>query len=132
MRRKSALVGCCSVTQRTQNKITIYAGGPITNLTLAIAIDPELVITPRHEFNLWFDPEAAHAVLMAPGKKIVCTAVDIPSYCSNPKTPTLMSYGTMTRPSATAGTAKPIPPPSASRSAFILLFQISFETLVAS
>ena len=33
--------------------------------------------TPRHEFNLWFDPEAAHIVLMAPWKKIICTPVDI-------------------------------------------------------
>ena len=33
--------------------------------------------TPRHEFNLWFDPEAAHIVLHAPWKKIVCTTVDI-------------------------------------------------------
>src|ERR1700693_1335558 len=82
------------------NQITIYEGGPFTNLALAISIDPEfaglakeLVFmggslnpktddpafadTPRHEFNLWFDPEAAHIVLMAPWKKIVCTTVDI-------------------------------------------------------
>lgn len=39
--------------------------------------DPEFINTPRHEFNLWFDPEAAHIVLMAPWKKIVCTTVDI-------------------------------------------------------
>lgn len=39
--------------------------------------DPEFVNTPRHEFNLWFDPEAAHTVLFAPWKKIVCTTVDI-------------------------------------------------------
>jgi inosine-uridine nucleoside N-ribohydrolase len=32
---------------------------------------------PRHEFNLWFDPEAARIVLRAPWKKIVCTPVDI-------------------------------------------------------
>jgi purine nucleosidase len=80
--------------------ITIYEGGPMTNLALAISIDPEFaglakelvfmggslnpktddpefVNTPRHEFNLWFDPEAAHIVLMAPWKKIVCTTVDI-------------------------------------------------------
>jgi purine nucleosidase len=82
------------------HQITIYEGGPMTNLALAISIDPEfaglakeLVFmggslnpktddpefadTPRHEFNLWFDPEAAHIVLRAPWKKIVCTTVDI-------------------------------------------------------
>ena len=82
------------------HEVTIYAGGPMTNLALAISIDPEfpslaekLVFmggslnpqtsdpefanTPRHEFNLWFDPEAAHIVLTAPWKKIVCTTVDI-------------------------------------------------------
>ncbi len=82
------------------NEITIYEGGPMTNLALAISIDPEFprlakelvfmgaslaphtddpefVDTPRHEFNLWFDPEAAHIVLRAPWDKIVCTTVDI-------------------------------------------------------
>ena len=82
------------------HEITIYAGGPMTNLALAQTIDPEFaglakelvfmggslnpktddpefVNTPRHEFNLWFDPEAAHTVLTAPWKKIVCTTVDI-------------------------------------------------------
>jgi inosine-uridine nucleoside N-ribohydrolase len=82
------------------NEITIYEGGPMTNLALAISIDPEFagmakelvfmgaslnpqttdpefVNTPRREFNLWFDPEAAHIVLQAAWKKIVCTPVDI-------------------------------------------------------
>jgi inosine-uridine nucleoside N-ribohydrolase len=82
------------------HEVTIYGGGPMTNLALAISIDPEFaslvkelvfmgaslnpttddpefVNAPRHEFNLWFDPEAAHIVLMAPWKKIVCTTVDI-------------------------------------------------------
>jgi inosine-uridine nucleoside N-ribohydrolase len=82
------------------HEITIYEGGPMTNLALAIALDPEFatlakelvfmgaslnpttddpefVNAPRREFNLWFDPEAAHVVLMAPWKKIVCTTVDI-------------------------------------------------------
>jgi purine nucleosidase len=82
------------------HELTIYEGGPMTNLALAISIDPEfaglakeLVFmgaslnphtddpgffnAPRHEFNLWFDPEAAHIVLRAPWKKMVCTTVDI-------------------------------------------------------
>jgi inosine-uridine nucleoside N-ribohydrolase len=82
------------------NQVTIYEGGPMTNLALAISIDPqfpklaeqlvfmggslnpvsdnpEFAHTPRHEFNFWFDPEAAHIVLRAPWKKIVCTPVDI-------------------------------------------------------
>ena len=82
------------------NEITLYEGGPMTNLALATSIDPEFprlakelvfmgaslspettdpefVNTPRREFNLWFDPEAAHIVLRAPWKKIICTTVDI-------------------------------------------------------
>lgn len=82
------------------HEVTIYEGGPMTNLALAQTIDPEFASmakelvfmgaslnpktddpeftdTPRREFNLWFDPEAAHIVLRAPWKKIVCTPVDI-------------------------------------------------------
>ena len=82
------------------HEVTIYEGGPMTNLALAITIDPEFaslakelvfmgaslspqtddpefVNTPRREFNLWFDPEAAHIVLRAPWKRITCTTVDI-------------------------------------------------------
>ncbi len=82
------------------HEVTIYEGGPMTNLALAVSIDPEFASlakelvfmggslnpqtedpefanNPRHEFNLWFDPEAAHIVLRAPWKKIVCTPVDI-------------------------------------------------------
>ena len=82
------------------HEVSIYEGGPMTNLALAISIDPhfpefvqELVFmggslspqtdnpefrdNPRHEFNFWFDPEAAKIVLRAPWKKIVCTPTDI-------------------------------------------------------
>jgi purine nucleosidase len=88
------------MVRKYPHEITIYAGGPMTNLALAISIDPEfaglakeLVFmgaslspqtndpefanSPRHEFNIWFDPEAAHITLTAPWKKIVCTPVDI-------------------------------------------------------
>jgi inosine-uridine nucleoside N-ribohydrolase len=82
------------------HQVTIYEGGPMTNLALAISIDPdfpklaqelvfmggslsprtddpEFLNAPRHEFNFWFDPEAAHIVLRAPWKKMVCTTTDI-------------------------------------------------------
>ncbi len=82
------------------HEVTIYEGGPMTNLALAITLDPEfaglaqeLVFmggslnpqtsdaefanNPRHEFNFWFDPEAAFIVLRAPWRKITCTPTDI-------------------------------------------------------
>jgi inosine-uridine nucleoside N-ribohydrolase len=88
------------MVRKFPNQVTIYEGGPMTNLALAISIDPEfaglakeLVFmggsfnprtddpefanAPTHEFNLWFDPEAAHIVLAASWKRIVCTPVDI-------------------------------------------------------
>jgi purine nucleosidase len=82
------------------HEVTIYEGGPMTNLALAISLDPQLpelaqelvfmggslsprsdnpefLNNPRHEFNFWFDPEAAAIVLRARWKKIVCTPTDI-------------------------------------------------------
>ncbi|MFZ0409873.1 MAG: nucleoside hydrolase [Candidatus Acidiferrales bacterium] len=82
------------------HEVTIYEGGPMTDLALAISIDPqfpelaeqlvfmggslnpatddpEFANNPRHEFNIWFDPDAAEIVLRAPWKKIICTPSDI-------------------------------------------------------
>jgi purine nucleosidase len=81
------------------HEVTIYAGGPLTNLAQAISLDPkvpelaqELVvmggsISPvaplswttanRREFNFWWDPEAVHITFRAPWHKITVTTVDI-------------------------------------------------------
>jgi len=82
------------------HEVTVYAAGPMTDLAMAIALDPhfseltkELVVmggsinpttddpefslTPRREFNFWMDPEASRAVLHAHWPRVVLTTVDV-------------------------------------------------------
>ncbi len=88
------------MVRKYPHEVTIFAAGPLTDLALAITIDPhfaamtkELVLMggsidpktddpeftehPRREFNFWMDPEAAHAVLHADWPSVVDTPVDI-------------------------------------------------------
>jgi purine nucleosidase len=77
-------------------EVTIYAAGPLTNIALAIRMDPQvaglakqLVVMGggfygeedryygRRELNWWFDPEAARIALSAPWKKIIITPLDV-------------------------------------------------------
>jgi inosine-uridine nucleoside N-ribohydrolase len=82
------------------HQVTVYAAGPLTDIALAIGTDPhfaelsrglvvmggslnpqtddpEFASSPRHEFNFWFDPEAARMVLRAHWPRIDVTTVDV-------------------------------------------------------
>jgi purine nucleosidase len=88
------------MVQKYPHEVTIYAAGPMTDLAVALALDPhfaqlakelivmagsinphtddpEFSLTPRREFNFWMDPEASRAVLHAHWPRIVLTTVDI-------------------------------------------------------
>ncbi|HYL64982.1 MAG TPA: nucleoside hydrolase [Candidatus Methylomirabilis sp.] len=88
------------IVHQYPHDVTIYAAGPMTDLALAIALDPhfpelakglvvmggsinpqiddpEFKLSPKREFNFWMDPEATHAVLHARWPHFVLTTVDI-------------------------------------------------------
>ena len=88
------------MVRKYPHEVTIYAGGPLTNLALAQTIDshfaelakelilmggsihpvvddPPFTKTPHREFNLWMDPEASRCILRAPWARVVVTTVDI-------------------------------------------------------
>src|SRR6202008_2300823 len=88
------------MARKYPHEVTIYAAGPMTDLALAIALDPqfpelskelivmggainpqsdnpEFALSPMHEFNFWMDPEASRAVLHAHWPRVVLTTVDI-------------------------------------------------------
>jgi purine nucleosidase len=72
------------------NQVTLYAGGPLTNVALAIALAPDIVpLVPEivimgtgfhvftNAFNIFFDPEAGRKVLRAPWPKMTVVTVDL-------------------------------------------------------
>ena len=80
-------------------EVVIWAGGPLTNIALALRLDPQVAplakelvlmgsgmyadnggisgVDGRREFNWWFDPEAVRITMRSPWKKIVITPIDI-------------------------------------------------------
>jgi len=88
------------MVRKYPHDVTIYAAGPMTDLAMAIVLDPqfpelskelilmagsinpqtddpEFALSPMHEFNFWMDPEASRAVLHARWPRVVLTTVDI-------------------------------------------------------
>jgi len=81
-------------------EISLWCAAPLTDLALALALEPRLPSlirelhfmggafqppadarefrhTPRREFNLRFDAEAARAVLRAPWARVTCSPIDV-------------------------------------------------------
>lgn len=90
---KKAVDYLIETLMKSQNKITIVATGPLTNLALAMRVEPEILnrieevvvmggsiangnVSPAAEFNIYADPESAHIVFNS-GLNVVMVGLDV-------------------------------------------------------
>lgn len=97
-RSTDAVAFLIETIERHPAAVTLVALGPLTNVALALQRRPDLAprirslvfmggnarvpgnVTPAAEFNFWFDPEAAAAVLAAPIPRVVMFGLDITNH----------------------------------------------------
>lgn len=83
------------MAHRYPHQLSIIAAGPLTNIALALELDPSITqlvkqivymggavtvpgnTTPAAEFNIWFDPVGAKIVVNAPWRKFIEVPLDL-------------------------------------------------------
>jgi inosine-uridine nucleoside N-ribohydrolase len=88
--RQHAVDFLIETIDRSPGQVTVLALGPMTNLAIALRLRPDLETKirrlvfmggaahmPTHEFNFWFDPEAAQVVLRSGIAQKIMFGLDI-------------------------------------------------------
>jgi purine nucleosidase len=102
-RNEHAALFIARLAREYPGEISLWCAGPLTNLALALQLEPQLPSlvrelhfmggsfhpmtdarefrhTPRREFNLRFDPEAARIVFRAKWPRVTCSPIDVSNH----------------------------------------------------